>query len=113
MSGTIILEDGGDLSEGSFETVSGTIKARANFQPRGHFEFETVSGEVELRIPSGLAASFELETFSGVIRNEVTSDQPQQTDPPLPSQELHFSIGSGGALISATSFSGVVKILKD
>ncbi len=113
VSGTIILEDGGDLNEGSFESVSGTIRARADFQPRGRFEFETISGNIELRIPAGTAADFELETFSGVIKNKVTSDEPRRTDPPLPSQELSFSIGSGGARISATSFSGAVRILKD
>ncbi len=93
--------------------MSGTIRARADFQPRGRFEFETVSGNIELRVPAGTSVDFELETFSGVIKNEVTGDEPRRTDPPLPSQELSFSIGSGGARISATSFSGAVRILKD
>jgi hypothetical protein len=109
VSGMITLEDGGDLQEGDFETVSGVIKARANFQPRGDFDFETVSGTIELTVPPGLAADFEVSTFSGRIDSDLGPD-PRRIDPPLPSQELIFSTGSGGARISAQSFSGVVKI---
>jgi hypothetical protein len=109
VSGIITLEGGGDLREGTFETVSGLIRARANFQPRGRFEFETVSGSIELTVPPGLAADFEIQTFSGRIDSDLGPD-PRRIDPPLPSRELVFSTGSGGARISVQSFSGMVKI---
>ena len=112
VSGTITLEDGGNLQSGEFETVSGTIKARANFQPRGSFEFETVSGMIELFVPAGVAADFEVETFSGSIKNEL-GPEPRRTGSILPAQELNFSIGSGGARISIQSFSGRVRIRKE
>lgn len=112
VSGLITLEDGGDLRQGSFETVSGNIRARANFQPRGRFDFETVSGTVELTVPAGLAANFEVETFSGSIDSDFGPD-PRRIDPPLPSLELIFSTGAGGARISIESFSGRVKIRQD
>lgn len=111
VSGTIVLEEGGDLREGSFETVSGTIRARANFQPRGRFDFETVSGTIELTVPSGTAANFEVQTFSGDIDSDFGS--PRRIDPPLPSQELIFTTGAGGARISIESFSGRVKIRQE
>jgi len=112
VSGTITLEDGGDLREGSFETVSGLIRARANFMPRGRFDFDTVSGTIELSVPPGLAANFEVETFSGRIDSDIGPD-PRRIDPPLPSQELIFSTGAGGARISIDSFSGMVKIREE
>jgi hypothetical protein len=112
VSGTITLEDGGDLRRGSFETVSGVIRARANFQPRGRFDFETISGTVELTVPSGMAADFEVQTFSGRIDSDFGPD-PRRIDPPLPSQELIFSTGAGGARITIESFSGMVKIRQE
>lgn len=112
VSGLITLEDGGDLREGTFETVSGVIRARANFQPRGNFEFETVSGTIELTVPAGLAADFEVQTFSGRIDSDLGPD-PRRPDPPLPSRELIFSTGSGGARITVQSFSGMVKIRQE
>ena len=112
VSGLITLEDGGDLRQGSFETVSGMIRARANFQPRGRFEFESVSGTVELIVPAGMAADFEVETFSGRIDSDFGPD-PRHIDPPLPSQELIFSTGAGGARIMIESFSGTVRIRRE
>jgi hypothetical protein len=111
VSGTIRLEDGGDLRRGSFETVSGNIRARANFQPRGDFDFETVSGTIELTVPATVSASFEVETFSGSIDSDF--GRPVRIDPPLPSQELVYSTGAGGARIRIDSFSGRVKIRQE
>jgi len=111
VSGLITLKDGGDLRQGSFETVSGNIRARANFQPRGRFDFESVSGTVELTVPSGVAANFEVQTFSGRIDSDFGT--PRKIDPPMPSQELIFTTGAGGARISIESFSGMVKIRQE
>jgi len=112
VSGLITLENGGDLRQGNFETVSGMIRARANFQPRGRFEFESVSGTVELIVPAGMAADFEVQTFSGRIDSDFGPD-PRRIDPPLPSQELIFSTGAGGARILVESFSGMVRIRRE
>jgi DUF4097 and DUF4098 domain-containing protein YvlB len=113
VSGTITLEDGGDLHEGRFETVSGEIRARANFRPRGDFDFETVSGTILLTVPAGLAADFEVQTFSGRIDSDFGTEDLRRLDPPLPSRELTFSTGSGGARVSVHSFSGLVRIRKE
>ena len=84
----------------------------ANFQARGSFDFETVSGTIELRVPAGLAADFDAETFSGKITNEL-GPAPKRSGQILPSQELSFSTGSGGARISLQSFSGAIRIRKE
>ena len=111
VSGDIRVESGGMLKEGSFETVSGNIVSSTDFDSRGSFSFESVSGDVELRVPAGANAIFEVSTFSGSIRNEL-GPEPERSSSILPSQELEFTLGSGGARISLQAFSGNVKILK-
>ena len=110
VSGDIRFEGDGMLKEGSFETVSGNVFGSTDFDSRGSFSFETVSGNVELRVPSGINARFEVSTFSGNIRNEI-GPEPKRSSSILPSQELEFTVGSGGARISLQAFSGNVKIL--
>ena len=111
VSGTITLEDGSNLEEGEFESVSGNIHVTSDFSSKGNFQFETVSGTIEIRVPAGIVADFEASTFSGSIKNEL-GPEAERKSTPLPSQELSFSTGSGGARISAESFSGTVKILR-
>jgi len=110
VSGNIRFEGGGTLKEGSFKTVSGNVVASTDFDSRGSFSFESISGNVELRVPAGVNARFEASTFSGSIRNEIGPD-PERSNSILPSQELEFTLGSGGARISLQAFSGNVKIL--
>jgi DUF4097 and DUF4098 domain-containing protein YvlB len=50
ISGDIVLTSDEPLTEGSFESVSGSIEFRAALAPGGDFSFETVSGNVELRL---------------------------------------------------------------
>lgn len=111
VSGDIRVESGGMLKEGSFETVSGNIMSSTDFDSRGSFSFESVSGNLELRVPAGANAFFEVSTFSGSIRNEL-GPEAERSNSILPSQELEFTLGSGGARISLQAFSGKVKILK-
>ncbi len=108
VSGTIEIQ-GGALSGGEFETVSGTIRCEADLVGSGSFEFETMSGSIVLVIPRGLAADFELSTFSGSIANAV-GPEPTRTSRFTPGKEATFSTGSGGPRITANSFSGSVKL---
>jgi DUF4097 and DUF4098 domain-containing protein YvlB len=110
VSGNIEFEDGGDLEDGEFESVSGNIRARADFGS-GDFEFETVSGTIEVRVPSGVSAEFDVETFSGSIRADF-GPRVDSGDYGM-GKTLSFSLGSGDASISISSFSGSIRILKD
>ena len=109
VSGSITLEGDGFMEEGTVETVSGNIDVRMGIHPRARLDFETVSGSIDLRIPKDSAAKFEAETFSGKIENEL-GPEPESTDSFLPSQELSFTLGDGGAHVSLSSFSGSIRI---
>jgi DUF4097 and DUF4098 domain-containing protein YvlB len=111
VSGDISLKDGADLADGEFESVSGDIHVDASFASKGSFEAQTVSGDIVLRVPSGIRARFSVETFSGDIENEL-GPEPEENDSILPSKELTFSTGSGGARFDLTSFSGSIYIEK-
>jgi DUF4097 and DUF4098 domain-containing protein YvlB len=112
VSGNIVLNDGESLEAGDFNTVSGSIEARVRFRPGGNFRFETVSGSITLRIPADTNADFQVSTFSGGITSDF-GDKPAKTNQYLPSQELEFSTGKGGARVKVNALSGHVRILKD
>jgi hypothetical protein len=112
VSGDISLDDGESLESADFNTVSGSIEAHVRFRASGSFRFETVSGNITLKVPSGANAEFSLSTFSGGITSDF-GEKPEKTSKYLPSQELDFTVGSGGARVKVNAFSGHIKILKD
>ncbi len=100
----------GRLGEGEFESVSGRIQFEGDLSTGGDFDFETVSGPIELILPSGVAADFEVSTFSGSISNDF-GFRAEKTSEYLPSKELTFSVGGGGARVSAETLSGSIRIM--
>jgi hypothetical protein len=111
VSSTILLENGGELENGEFNSVSGNIEVDARLSSSGRFEFQTVSGNIEILSAGGIDADWEIETFSGSIKNEIGPDA-ERTSQFTPGRELSFTSGRGGARISINAFSGTVKILK-
>lgn len=99
----------GRLGDGEFESVSGRIEFDGDLSSGGDFDFETVSGTIELRLPSGVAADFEVSTFSGTISNDF-GYRAEKTSRYLPSKELAFSVGGGGARVSVETLSGAIRI---
>ena len=97
------------LARGSFDTVSGNIEARLDLTSRSRVEFDSVTGHIELTVPRGLDADFDISTFSGRIDCDF-GPEPQKRSRYIPGAELNFSTGSGGARVSASSFSGRVTI---
>jgi hypothetical protein len=112
VSGDIDLDDGESLENADLNSVSGALKAHLRFHPGGSFRFETVSGSITLHLPAGVNADFEVSTFSGSITSDF-GDKPAKTSQYLPSQELEFKAGNGGARVKVNAFSGPVRILKD
>jgi hypothetical protein len=112
VSGEIVIEDGATLEDAEVNTVSGPIRASLRFRSGGSFSFDSVSGSIDLRLPAGAGADFDVSTFSGSISSDF-GENPKRTSSILPSQELRFSTGSGGARVRAHSFSGSVRIRKD
>jgi DUF4097 and DUF4098 domain-containing protein YvlB len=112
ISGAIEVKTGGDLRNGEFESVSGRQVLSGGLAADGRFSFETVSGDIELRLPAGTAARFDVETFSGSVRNDFGPDA-EKTSAYLPSLELRFAIGSGGARVSIESMNGDIRLIKE
>jgi DUF4097 and DUF4098 domain-containing protein YvlB len=110
VSGRITVE--ARLERGSFDTVSGNIEARLDLTSRSRVDFDTVTGHIELTVPRGLDADFDISTFSGRIDCDF-GPKPHRTSRYVPGSELNFSTGSGGARVSASSFSGRVTLEED
>lgn len=126
VSGDLRLSDlGGNLE---IETVSGEIELRNSrldgirassvsgdltydgpFSPTGTYRFNAHSGSVEFALPANAGARLELETFSG----RIASDFPLTLEPGQSAgrrRRMQFTIGAGGSVISAETFSGNITI---
>lgn len=97
------------LDRGEFSTISGHIEARLDLTSRSRVDFDSVTGHIELTVPRGLNADFDISTFNGRIDCDF-GPKPRKTSRYVPGAELNFSTGSGGARVSANSFSGRVTI---
>ena len=111
ISGRIRLVTRNPLLGGDFSTISGEIELDAELDADGNFDFETVSGDIVLKLSRSMSAEFEIETFSGSIRTQFGVEA-EKSSKWLPSEELYFSLGGGGAQVSVSSVSGSVKLLE-
>ena len=92
-------------------STSGDAHYQGTVDARGRYDFHSYSGDVRLALPASTGAQLSVETFSG----DIDSDFPMTL---LPGNQrssgrpkrMEFKIGNGGALISATTFSGDVII---
>lgn len=108
VSGDITL-DGVRSSFIRSETTSGELHFSGSLDPKGRYEFNSHSGDIEIAIPS-TGATLDVRTFSG----DVESDYPMTLQPGARQGEggkgMQFTIGGGGARISAQTFSGDITI---
>jgi DUF4097 and DUF4098 domain-containing protein YvlB len=79
--------------------------------PRGRYEFSTHSGDVQLTLDGQVGFSFEAQTFNGSIRSDLAV-QARNTGSRASARSLTGTFGDGSAVISATSFSGDVVVLR-
>lgn len=108
VSGSIDVRNG-RLQYGSFESVSGNLGFTGELEPDAALNFQSHSGSIRLAIPGSLGARFQVTTFSGDIRNGFGAT-PERTSRYGPGEELRFSTGNGGALITVKTFSGDVSL---
>ncbi|MGH7653568.1 MAG: DUF4097 family beta strand repeat-containing protein [Gemmatimonadaceae bacterium] len=113
VSGRITLT-GVKSSHVSAETVSGTVSYEGNIDPAGSYEFSTHSGSVHMTIPEGSSADLELETFSGRISSAfpITLQPGEISSMARHGKRMEFTIGKGGARVTASTFSGNITIDK-
>lgn len=110
VSGDALVRDS-RIQYGSFETVSGKLRYEGDLVRGAALDVQSHSGSVELVLPAGLSAEIEASTFSGDIVNEFGGTVRRKSRY-APGQELRFTAGQGGGLITAQTFSGTLKLLR-
>lgn len=93
-------------------TVSGEVEYDGTVDANGRYEFHSHSGDIRLEIPESTAATFSVETFSGSLDSEFSITlQPGQRATGRP-RRFEFTLGSGGARVTAQSFSGDIVLAR-
>ncbi len=113
VSGRITM-NGVKSSHVSAETVSGSVTYVGSIDASGSYEFSTHSGNVHLQIPDNSGAELALETFSGRISSSfpITLQPGDISAMARHGKKMEFSIGKGGARLTASTFSGNIIIDK-
>lgn len=93
----------GSRLRGNVQSVSGGIVVSGSLA--GALTLESHGGDVELRLPGGAGAEVEVSTFSGDLRSDFGGGSRD-------GRERHVTIGRGGPVVSITTFSGNVKLLR-
>ncbi|HEY0777339.1 MAG TPA: DUF4097 family beta strand repeat-containing protein [Gemmatirosa sp.] len=105
----------GQLGRLRAQTTSGDIAYDGSFARDGRYDFGSQSGEVRLVLPADASAALSLQTFSGSIDTSIPLTlQPSARGTDGTSlrnaRRMEFTIGGGGARITAQSFSGTIVI---
>lgn len=109
VSGSVLVRRG-KLRVFRAETVSGDLGYEGTYDAAGDYRFNSHSGQVMITVPANGGAALDLETWSG----EITSDFPLTLQPGDNMggrrRRMQFTIGQGGARVSAETFSGDITI---
>lgn len=106
VSGDVTV-DGGTLSYGEFEAVSGEIELHVSLGDGGRINVSSMSGDVGLYLPRDQEAEIFAQTFSGDIDSDFGRVSNARRGP---GSRLEHQEGSNGATINLNSFSGDVTI---
>lgn len=91
------------------QTVSGSITYDGSLSSTGSYRMNTHSGSVTMTLPANVGAMLELETFSGrIVSDFPLTMQPGQTTGR--GKRMDFTLGDGGARVTAGAFSGNINI---
>lgn len=97
-----VTVDGADL-----KTISGTVRYTGGLRGNGRYEFQTHSGDVVLVLTGDAGFELEARTFSGDIRPDPSFAGSNLT---AGRRSLRGRVGTGDAVLVATTFSGDVVI---
>ena len=100
---------GGEFDSAEFSSVSGAIEFDGDPGKSSSLEFECHSGSIILTLPAMLSAEVELSTFSGSIESDF-GPRPKRKSRYAPGEEVEFTVGDGDARISASNFSGTIRV---
>ncbi len=108
VSGDLVLQ-GGEISSGRFETVSGDLEADLQVADGGRLSADSMSGDVTILLPASQQAEFSAQTYSGDIRSDFGTVSRESGGP---GRNLQFTEGNNGAVIRIESFSGDARLRK-
>jgi len=117
MDGALHAESvSGDVKAGNnrltgleMSSTSGNLTYQGGVLKGGDYEFHNVSGDVVLNFGASPSAHFDVSSFSGDIDNSF-GPRATRVSKYSPGMELHFTSGSGDAMVSARSLSGDIHI---
>ena len=93
------------------ESVSGQVRYQGTIERTGRYDFESHSGNITLTLPPSAGAVLTLSTYSGSLDTDFPITL-QQSASGREEKQLQFRLGTGGARISAESFSGNITITR-
>jgi DUF4097 and DUF4098 domain-containing protein YvlB len=106
VSGDLELE-AGSVSQGKFETVSGTLNISLSVADGGRLTVEGMNGDVYLDLPAAQSAAIKAQTFSGDIESDFGDAKSESFGP---GSHLKHHAGESGASIRVETFSGDIRI---
>jgi DUF4097 and DUF4098 domain-containing protein YvlB len=106
VSGDVTLE-GGKLSRGRFESVSGDLTLELSLEEGGRLTCDSMSGDVNLRLPSSQQAAFTAQSYSGGIKTDFGKSSSVSKGPGV---MLEHRQGDNGAKVRLETFSGDITI---
>ena len=108
VSGDVKILENVEAKKVSAKSISGDITYEGFIYEGGRYDFRSHSGDAVISIPAGSSFDFETKTFSGAI----DSDFEIQVVGKISQRELKGTVGKGGAVIRASSFSGNIELKK-
>jgi hypothetical protein len=108
VSGDLTLAEGW-LERLDAHAVSGDVTADVDLDPLGGLQVTTVSGEVTLRLPAESDTKVHLHSISGDVRSEF--EGLRRSSAPA-SHSVSGNLGAGSGLVSVTTMSGRVVLLR-
>lgn len=94
------------------ESVSGGVAYDGTFARDGRYDLRSHSGNLRLTLPADAGAALSVRTYSGTIDSAiplVLRPTPRGQDAP---RRMEFTVGGGGAQVTAESFSGTITITR-
>ncbi|HET6564347.1 MAG TPA: DUF4097 family beta strand repeat-containing protein [Xanthomonadales bacterium] len=108
VSGDLLLQ-GGEVTLGRFETVSGDLEVNLQVGDGGRLSADSMSGDVTILLPASQQAEFSAQSYSGDIRTDFGTVSSESGGP---GRSLDFTAGNNGAVIRVESFSGDARLKK-
>lgn len=111
VSGDVTVRDvqAGDVKLGS---ISGDLIFDGRLQTAGRYTFTSHSGDVRLAIDERTGFTLEASTQSGTTRTDIPLQVTRFGEGRRASRQLRGTFGDGAAVVSATSFSGDIVIVR-